>query len=107
LSGVATHRTWALRAGKLVLVREEQQRAGDILTCGSDLVHSMVDSGDGEPLVTLHLYIDPIRQMLVYDLESERTLLVDGQCGAWVPTRRPDLIRQTYDGFIRRPLAMA
>ena len=103
LSGNVTHRIWRVADGRITLAREEQRQAGDILICGPDMVHSMVDSGGDEPLVTLHLYTDPIGHMVVYDTATERTLVVQGDCGAWVPVDQPELIRSVHNGVLRFP----
>lgn len=99
LQGAAHHRIWQVRDGALHLVAEERVEAGDILSCGPDLVHSMVDAGDADPLVTLHLYAGPIRYMVVYDLEQAQTVVVDGGCGAWLPWDEPHLIRAVLPGL--------
>ena len=100
LQGALIHRMWRVAGGRLVLVAEERNQAGDLLHCGAHLVHSMVDAGDAEPLVTLHLYHDPISHMVVYDQAVERTYVVHGACGAWVPVRQPELIRASFEGLL-------
>lgn len=99
LRGAALHRVWHIAGGRLHLVSEKKVPAGGVLTCDADLVHSMVDAGDSEPLVTLHLYHGPIDFMVVYDLEADETLIVEGTCGAWVPTDAPHLIRARIPGI--------
>lgn len=99
LQGAALHRVWRVRDGQLQLVMEERVEAGHVLSCGADLVHSMVDAGHEDPLVTLHLYAGPIRYMVVYDLEGAQTLIVDGGCGAWLPWGEPHLIRAVLPGL--------
>ena len=100
LRGVSLHRMYRVIDGALTLVKEERVSAGEVIAAGPDLIHSMGDGGAEESLVTLHLYTDPIDHMVVYDLEADRTLVVDGSCGAWVPHDRPELIRQTHDGVL-------
>jgi cysteine dioxygenase len=100
LQGALIHRMWRVEGGRLVLVAEERNVAGDLLYCGAHLVHSMVDAGDPLPLVTLHLYHDPITHMVVYDRAVERTYVVQGKCGAWVPVSEPELIRSAHDGLL-------
>lgn len=102
LQGQAIHRVWAIRDGALRLQTEERVGAGHVLQCGPHLIHSMMDGGAALPLVTLHLYTDPIDYMVVYDVARERTVIVDGGCGAWVPLDQPQLVRGTLDGFHRR-----
>lgn len=98
LQGAAEHRVFRVRDGELELVRQERVQAGDVMRCGSTLVHAMCDGGEDEPLMTLHMYAGPIDHMVVYDVENQRTLVVDGGCGAWVPSE-PRLIRSTHDGL--------
>ena len=99
LRGTAKHRIFQLRGGRLDLVREERVRAGQVLTCGPDLVHAMADGGAEDSLMTLHLYAGPIDHMVVYDVEGDRTLVVDGGCGAWVPDD-PSQIRAIHPGLV-------
>lgn len=100
LSGRARHRIYRLQAGRLVVVKEEIARAGDLLICGRDLVHDMGDDGADLPLVTLHMYSDPVPHMVVYDLAAGRTLKVDGGCGAWVPSEDSEQILQSRHGMV-------
>lgn len=100
LQGVARHRLWRIREGKLQLALEELRGVGDVLTCGPDLVHSMGCAGAGEPLMTLHLYSGPIGHMVVYDRATQSTYVVDGGCGAWVPLDQPELIVAHYEGIL-------
>lgn len=103
LSGRVKHRIWRVTDGAITLAREEERAAGDILICGPDMVHSMVDAGGDEPLVTLHLYTDPIGHMVVYDVATAQTVVVQGECGAWIPVDQPELIRSVHDGVLRFP----
>ena len=107
LQGEAIHRVWEVSNGELRLTFEERRGAGQILVCGRDIVHSMADGGAAEPLVTLHLYVDPIQHMVVYDVAARRTFVVDGGCGAWVPLDDPSLIRCSLKGFQRDPQLFA
>lgn len=99
LVGRGRHRVWQLAGDRLRLAFEETVRPGDVLTCGPSMVHSVVDDGDEVPLMTLHLYVDPIPFMYVYDQASQRTCEVEGSCGAWIPADRPELIRAWHQGF--------
>ena len=101
LQGAAIHTVWQVRDGRLENVKSERVQAGDVLTCGPEMVHSMVDAGDDLPLTTLHLYVDPIDHMFVYDTEADQTYVVDGGCGAWLPHDAPELIRSVHDGYWR------
>lgn len=97
--GAAIHWQWQVRQGGLCLVREERVRAGDVLEVKAGLVHSMGDAGGREPLVTLHFYTGPIDHMIVYDVNEQRTLMVDGSCGAWLPWDAPSMIRCMLPGI--------
>lgn len=88
LQGRALHRIWKVEGGELRLVKEHRARPGELLACGPDMVHSMGDDGAEEPLMTLHLYTPTIDFMVVYDQDGDQTLVVDGDCGAWVPDAR-------------------
>ncbi len=101
LQGRAHHKVFAVREGRLDLVKEERVDAGQVMQCGSDLVHAMRCDGADEGLMTLHLYAGPIDHMVVYGADA--TYVVDGGCGAWIPTGRPELIRSRAQGIVRRP----
>lgn len=101
LRGRAHHRVFAVRDGRLELVKEERVEAGQVMQCGSELVHAMRCDGAEQGLMTLHLYAGPIDHMVVYD--EDETLVVDGGCGAWVPTEQPELIRSRTQGIVRHP----
>jgi predicted metal-dependent enzyme (double-stranded beta helix superfamily) len=101
LQGRSHHKVFAVRGGRLELVKEERVEAGEVMQCGSDLVHAMRCDGADEPLMTLHLYAGPIDHMIVYDRDA--TYVVDGGCGAWIPADQPELIRSRTPGIVRRP----
>lgn len=84
LAGSGTHRQYHVTGGQLHLVAEDPIVPGDILQCGPTFVHAMASSAH-EELVTLHLYGPSIPYMIVWDVPNDRTLKVDGGCGAWVP----------------------
>ena len=102
LQGRAKHRIWRCIDGMLRAVHEELVDPGGVMSCGSDLIHSMGDDGAPEPLITLHMYTKSIDHMVVYDLKEDETLVVEGSCGAWVPHDAPEMVRRRYAG-IRTP----
>lgn len=102
LQGRAHHRIWSCDEGALRVTFEERVEAGGVMACGSDLIHSMGDDAAADPLITLHMYTRAIDHMVVYDQSTSETLVVEGSCGAWVPTDRPELIRRRFTGY-RRP----
>lgn len=104
LQGRSRHRIWKIREGALVLVAEELVEAGGLMACGADVIHSMGDDGADEQLMTLHLYTPGIDFMVVYDLATDRTLVVDGDCGAWVP--EPDRVRRLSPGVVSRAVVV-
>jgi len=105
--GTARHRVFVANDAGIEVAVEEQVGSGRVLVCRRGLLHSMGDGGGEEPLVTLHLYTDPIDHMVVYDLEGDRTLVVDGGCGAWIPEDKPHLIRSIQDGIVPPRTAVA
>jgi predicted metal-dependent enzyme (double-stranded beta helix superfamily) len=100
LQGRARHWMWRCEDGQLSVTHEETVEAGGVMSCGANLIHSMGDDGAELPLVTLHMYTAGIDHMVVYDVQGERTLVVDGGCGAWVPTAEPQMIRHEGQGFL-------
>jgi len=100
LQGRARHRIYTAGSNGLECVRDETAEAGEMLICGRHLVHSMADDGADAPLVTLHMYTGSIQQMVVYDTAANRTLVVDGGCGAWVPDESSGLILGSYSGIV-------
>ena len=100
LRGKALHTLYKVESGALKVLREEQRDAGELMVCGRDIVHAMGDGGEKESLVTLHLYSKSIDHMVVYDANSERTVVVDGGCGAWIPDDEPHLIRSEHRGIV-------
>ena len=88
--------------GRLRLVAEQRTAEGEVLSVGARALHAMgCRSARGQPsLMTLHLYTPTIPHMIVYD--SDETLIVDGGCGAWVPTDRPDWVKARRPGHWSR-----
>ena len=99
ISGEAIHTVWAVEEGQLVAMETTRHYAGDILPAPPHMIHSMEDGGAEIPLVTLHLYTDAIDHMVVYDLEAHDTCVVDGSCGAWIPTDRTDGLLARHYGI--------
>lgn len=99
LQGRAHHQRWAIADGRIIQTHAESVEAGGVMSCGADIIHSMGDAGGELPLVTLHMYIAGIDHMVVYDTESEETLVVEGSCGAWVPHDQPEMIRRRRAGY--------
>jgi predicted metal-dependent enzyme (double-stranded beta helix superfamily) len=99
LQGSSRHTIWGVTPDGLSNLQEERVSAGNTMLCGRDLVHSMMDDGADEPLITLHIYTRSIDHMVVYDAEAGETLVVEGACGAWVPHDAPEMIRCKKTGF--------
>jgi predicted metal-dependent enzyme (double-stranded beta helix superfamily) len=102
LQGEALHRIWSVKSGRLDTVHHHTASPGAVLTCGPSMVHSMGDHADQQPLVTLHLYTSAIDHMVVYDPATTTTHVVDGACGAWIPTPESGLLRSSRPGFFSR-----
>lgn len=100
LAGRARHQVWGIDNGTLRVVREETVEPGGVMACGPALIHSMGDDGASDPLVTLHMYTKSVDHMVVYDRGTDQTLVVEGSCGAWVPTDRPEMIRHAFAGVL-------
>lgn len=100
LQGRARHRIWKVEDRTLRLVREHVAEAGELLACGADLIHSMGDDGADAPLMTMHMYTPTIDFMVLYDQHADRTLVVDGECGAWLPPA--DRVRDAWSGILPR-----
>ena len=96
LQGRARHTLWRVHGEQLVKIHEHDAVQGDTLCCEPNLIHSLGDAGaeDGSDgaLKTLHMYTASIEHMVVYDLPHQRTLIVNGSCGAWVPHDEPAMI---------------
>ena len=107
LQGEAIHRIYKVVDDRLTIAHEEVRRAGEVMLCGPDMVHQMVDAGAGEPLMTLHVYAGPIDHMVVYDVPTGSSHVVDGGCGAWIPLDEPELVRCSVPRIVRRPQLLA
>ncbi len=106
IRGAGIHWIWQVQHNKLCLIHEERVKAGDVLEFKAGIIHSMGDAGERERLVTLHFYTGPIEHMIVYDVDGQKTLMVDGSCGAWLPWDMPGLIHCMLPG-IRPPSAFS
>lgn len=85
LQGRCVQTAWRAEHGRLVEVAKTAHATGEILACSSDLIHSLATDPLDPPMITLHVYAGAIGPMVVYDTEAARTLIVPGNCGAWVP----------------------
>ena len=83
LQGRSHHRMFKCIEGELVEILSERKEAGDILLCPRRQIHAMGDDDAEDVLVTLHAYAGSIDDMVVYS--DTETLIVSGDCGAWVP----------------------
>lgn len=55
---------------------------GHIIKVKRGEIHSCLCDRDG---LSVHLYWPAIRHMMVYDLQNQKSLVVSGNCGAWIP----------------------
>ena len=100
VAGEAIHTIWAVEQGQLVPMETTRHRAGEVLPAPPHMIHSMEDGGGETPLITLHLYTDAIDHMIVYDLETQDTYVVDGSCGAWIPSCPSTGLRERHEGIV-------
>lgn len=104
LEGTARHTVWKIIDDQLKPVCTTLHHKDEVLPASAHLIHSMESVGE-RPLVTLHLYTDPIEQMVLYDLKGGRTLVVDGTCGAWLPREPSPKVRAAFAGVIAPTVA--
>jgi predicted metal-dependent enzyme (double-stranded beta helix superfamily) len=85
LQGRCVQTSWRAGGGRLIEVARTRHETGEILACGAEAIHALATDADDPPMITLHAYTGAIEHMVVYDIERTRTLVVPGNCGAWVP----------------------
>jgi predicted metal-dependent enzyme (double-stranded beta helix superfamily) len=85
LQGRCSQTSWRAERGRLVEIARTTHETGEILACGSDVIHALSTEAGDPPMITLHSYTGAIEHMVVYDITGKRTLVVPGSCGAWVP----------------------
>jgi predicted metal-dependent enzyme (double-stranded beta helix superfamily) len=94
LRGRIEERIFETHGGSLGAVSSMRRAAaGACMQLDEGTVHDMVSIGDS-PAVTLHVYRPRIETMRLFDLEEERTLVVDGGAGAWWPVEPGDVRRE-------------
>jgi quercetin dioxygenase-like cupin family protein len=91
LAGAFTERVYAASPAGLRTLSSQTVSPGDALTVEHGLVHDMQAHGDG---MTLHVYVPGVHAMRVYDRDARATLLVAGDCGAWVPDEPSQVLRR-------------
>jgi hypothetical protein len=91
LEGCFTEAVYAVSPAGLRPVSSRTVSPGDALAVDHGLVHDMRAHGDG---MTLHVYVPGVHAMRVYDREARATLLVAGDCGAWVPDEPSQVLRR-------------
>ncbi|RYZ79861.1 MAG: hypothetical protein EOP04_26955 [Proteobacteria bacterium] len=74
-----------------VLGKSILRKSGTILNVTPGDIHSMVALDGG---ISLHIYSPAIQDMKVFDPNLRRTLSVTGDCGAWVPTNKNQIISE-------------
>lgn len=87
LQGRCVQTSWRPSGGRLVEIGRTTHETGEILSCARDVVHALATDPRDPPMVTLHVYTGAIDHMVVYDLAGHRTLVVPGNCGAWITDR--------------------
>ena len=102
LQGRARHHFYEIREEKLIKIFSEKKCKGEVLLCAPKQIHAMGDDGLELPLMTLHVYSASIPNMLVYD--RNRTLLVKGEYGAWVPKDKRYILKSKEGHLYREEL---
>lgn len=83
IEGSFIERRFRFLAGALECVAIESYDAPAVLHIEADVIHDMVAPDGG---LSIHRYASVIRGMRVWDVDARRTLVVDDECGAWVPS---------------------
>ena len=104
LQGRSHHRLLQVREHQLVETLSERKCVGDIIRCAPLQVHAMGDDSAQDRLITLHAYAGGIDNMLVY--AEGQTLIVSGDCGAWVPDDPTQVLDQLDQVVTRDQLMM-
>lgn len=99
LQGRSHHRLFKVQNHQLVETLSERKSVQDVIRCAPLQIHAMGDDAGEAQLITLHAYSSGIDNMLVYD--NGTTMIVSGQCGAWVPDSS-ELILDYSDGIVTR-----
>jgi quercetin dioxygenase-like cupin family protein len=107
LDGCFTEVAYAVSARGLRAVSSRTVSPGDALAVDHGMVHDMRAHGDG---MTLHVYVPGVHAMRVYDRAARATLLVAGDCGAWVPDEPSQVLQRwswdrTEDSSLRADAA--
>ena len=87
LQGQSHHRLYQIKEEKLIEVYSEKRAKGDVLICAPKQVHA---------------YSGSIPDMIVYD--DDKTLIVKGKCGAWIPEDEDDILLDKKGHFYRQDL---
>ena len=107
LRGASRHRIWKVSDGQTRCIKEHVAGRGEMIVAGPDLIHSMGCADPDEPLISLHMYTESVQHMIVYDLERNDTLIVNGYCGAWVPEDGSDQLVARLPGLWDRAAVSA
>ncbi|MGD0525565.1 MAG: cysteine dioxygenase family protein [Polyangiaceae bacterium] len=91
LEGSFTEVVYEVAPGGLRTTSSRTVAAGDALAVEHALVHEMRAHEGG---MTLHFYVPGVHAMRVYDRQARATLLVGGDCGAWVPDEPSQVLRR-------------
>jgi predicted metal-dependent enzyme (double-stranded beta helix superfamily) len=82
VSGSFVERRYQLREGELFMYGEKRISAPAVIMVGPGTIHDMKSEDGG---TTVHVYRPRITGMRVYDTERREVLVVDDDCGAWIP----------------------
>ena len=99
LQGRAHHRLFRIEENQLIEKSSESKSLNEIIRCSPLQVHAMGDDAAEQSLVTLHAYSGKIDNMIIYAQGS--SMLVSGQCGAWVPDNSSHIL-DSIDTIVSR-----
>ncbi|TDQ39800.1 cysteine dioxygenase [Aureibacillus halotolerans] len=86
VNGQSQHTLFTSEPGILPkILKVKVEDTGDYLFAPRKKVHQMASASKNAPLLTLHVYAPPIKNMKVYDLKKCAVCTVAAECGAWWP----------------------
>lgn len=72
---------------------EASAPAGSTFHIARGEIHALENRTD-QPLITLHVYVPPIKGMKTYDLDMRVIRVVRDDCGAWRPNQEHQIIAE-------------
>lgn len=102
LQGRSYHRLYKVQNNQLIETLSERKSKQDVIRCAPLQVHAMGDDAADESLITLHAYSGGIDNMIVYG--DGITMMVSGECGAWVPDTEEHILQYSENIVTREGL---